>query len=517
MNLKFCRASRGVMLTRVITSALYGVQALPVEVEVHARVNSKFSRFTIIGLGDGAVRESRDRIQSAIRQSGFEMPKNILVNLAPAEMKKEGASFDLPIAVAILRASGQVKCNFDNISVLGELALDGSVKPIRGAIAHAISAVEQGMDSVVVPAANWREVRQLKAVESVGVCALSELVAWIKGEYSPEYSSWISKEPGSEKKLSLSQVWGQEIAKRAMRVAAAGGHNLLMIGPPGCGKSMLAERFSTLLPKLSDQELLQVLKVHSIAGADLTPILDGQRPFRSPHHSISDAGLVGGGSIPRPGEISLANQGVLFLDELPEFRRSALEALRAPLENGRVEIVRSKASYSFPARFQLLAAMNPCPCGRLGSRAGECLCSQASIQSYLRKLSGPIMDRIDLHVALEPVPVKAMIHTEFRDGSKQQDLEVIAAARERQLKRAGKLNSGLQTNQLGEKLRIADNAVKLLEKSAQKTGLSARAFTRVLKIATTIADLRFGDSVRQADVAEALSYRSLDLINRYIQ
>lgn len=501
------------MLAKVQTCALVGVDALPVQVEVRAGSAQK-EKFTVIGLGDIAVREARDRVGSSLKHAGHFLPDVVLVNLAPAEVRKEGSSFDLPIAIAILVASGQLGSGaLDKVSLHGELSLDGSVRPVRGMVALAIEALRHGARLLVVPAANAAEARLIQGLEIVPVSSLSEVVAFLKGEWQPDDQGSMELPAASRPPPhgALSDVWGQERAKRAMLIAAAGGHNLLMIGPPGCGKSMLAERFRSLLPRLRDEEVLEAVKLHSIAGLPVQGLLQGLRPFRNPHHTTSDAGLVGGGAVPGPGEISLAHGGVLFLDEFPEFRRSVLETLRGPLESGMVSVSRAKARVTFPARFLLIAAMNPCPCGKLGS-AQRCLCSPYAIQAYLRKLSQPILDRIDLHVELEAVPF-TLLGREQAPGAgeaQQQWRQQVLVAHEQQFARQGRRNSDLESSEVIRQVRLPGEAVRLLESAATRFGFSARTYVRLLRVARTIADLAGEEHPRAAHIAEAISFRSLE-------
>lgn len=503
------------MLVRIITSAITGIDAIPIDVEVRIRKQSKPS-FNIIGLGDNAVREARDRVISAIKFVGFSVPDGILVNLAPAEVKKEGASFDLPIAVGILAGSGQINADHDFRAFHGELALDGRIKPIRGTVALTIEAVRCKMEEIVVPLANRSEAALIPGIRVVGVESLSELASYLNGEIVPDSDDQsIPLHPRPSRRLS--EVWGQEIAKRALMVAAAGGHNLLMIGPPGCGKSMLAERFPSILPPLSTSERLETVKVHSIAGYGLNGLLAGERPFRNPHHVISEAGLIGGGSQPRPGEISLAHNGVLFLDEFPEYRRSVIEALRGPIENGFVLVSRAKSSQRFPASFQLLAAMNPCPCGRLGGRTQKCKCSQVAISKYLQKLSQPILDRIDIHVELEAVPFSVIsgVDKENVDNSEYRWRQSVLQAREKQMTRSGHTNNLLTLSALKRFINISSSSRKLLEESTRKFGISARGFVRILRVALTIADLDGDSQVADHHISEALSYRCLERLEKF--
>lgn len=506
------------MLARVWSCALQGVEGVAVDVEVE--VGPGRPKFSIIGLGDGAIREARERITAAIRHSGFDLPAQILVNLAPAELKKEGGAFDLPMALAILCASNQLPHTaVRRRAFFGELALDGTIKPVRGLLALCADAATRGVSTVVVPSANVEEALLVEQLEVAAGASLREVVALLRSDPLPVRRRTPLAAPKRDLP-QLSEVWGQEAAKRALIVSAAGEHNLLMVGPPGCGKSMLAQRLPALLPPLSPPERLEVIRVHSAAGQRITPLLAGERPFRSPHHVVSDVGLVGGGLVPKPGEISLAHRGVLFLDEFPEFRRSALEALRGPLEDGKVTVTRARGHTTFPAQFQLVAAMNPCPCGRLGSSAGACSCSRPAILSYLAKLSGPILDRIDLHVDLDAIPLEvlqsrlATHESTIDDGSLAAS---IARARAVQLKRQGTLNARLRGHQLRAVVNPEPGAMQLIERAAHQGRMSARGVVKVLRVARTIADLEGSDPVRRAHLAEALGFRSLERIRRLVE
>jgi len=502
------------MLARVKTSTIFGTEAVPVEVEV--RVKRGTSHFTIIGLGDGAVKEARDRVTAAIKSSGFMLPEQILINLAPAELKKEGSAFDLAIAVAVLAGSGQVMNELmPSMKFHGELALDGRVKPVRGIIAHAIEALESGAQELVVPSENVSEAALISGLDIIGVSSLLELIDYLRDGVLPEHNPKPYATVQCVATNAFDDVCGQDFAKRALTIAAVGGHNLLMIGPPGCGKSMLAGRFPALLPPLSKPEALEVAKVYSISGLSVMKALAGERPYRSPHHVVTEVGLVGGGSCPRPGEISLAHNGVLFLDEFPEYRRAALEALRAPLENGVVQVTRAKGRACFPADFQLVAAMNPCPCGRLGMKGAQCLCSRSVIQSYLRKLSQPILDRIDLHVELEAVPITALTTKANKRVSEQNLSTQVQEARKRQMERCGQLNCRLDVEQLTVNNIIKQEALQLLEKASTQAGLSARGYVKVLRIARSIADLEGEERISSAHAAEALGFRCLERIEKY--
>ena len=503
------------MFATAQTSCIVGLDAVPVEVEV--RVQEGLERFSILGLGGAAVRESRERILSAVRGAGFDPPQNILVNLAPAEVRKDTASFDLPIALAIVCACGGLpQAALEGVSVCGELSLLGDVKRTVGVAAHALAAMERKDRAVIVPIPNAHEASMVRGVRIVAVSSLAQAVRILGGREDPETIA-VPEAVCVPTLKSLDDVLGQVVAKRALAITAAGGHNLLMIGPPGCGKSMLAERLATLLPPLSPEERLEVLRIHSIAGQATDDLLAGVRPVRTPHYVVSDAGLIGGGAGPRPGEVSLAHRGVLFLDEFPEFRRSAVEALRSPLETGWVQISRAKASVTFPARFQLIAAMNPCPCGRFGSHVGTCRCSHHAVRDYLAKLSQPILDRIDLHVELEAVSVEDLVWAKPSSSASSEGLVAsVLVARRRQLERQRVLNSELSEGVLRSSTQITDGARALLTEAVRRIGISARGYTRVLRVAVTIADLAEQDVVTEEIVAEAVSYRSLDRLSNIV-
>jgi len=497
------------------TSCIVALDAVPVEVEVRLRDGEQ--RFTILGLGGAAVRESRDRILAALQGAGFDPPNQILVNLAPAEIRKESSVFDLPIAVAIAAALGGVPQEaLRELSICGELSLLGEVKPITGAAAHALAAARRGLRAVIVPRHNGSEASMVEGVKVIAVETLSHTLRVLQGREPPSIEKWSACEARPSLK-SLDDVFGQIAAKRALTIAAAGGHNLLMIGPPGCGKSMLAERLTSILPSLESDHLLEVLRIHSIAGQATEGLLAGVRPFRTPHYVVSDAGLIGGGAGPRPGEVSLAHRGVLFLDEFPEFRRSAVEALRSPMETGWVQVARAKASINFPARFQLIAAMNPCPCGRLGSYVGLCRCSHSAVRDYLAKLSQPILDRIDLHVELEAVKVDDLMWSEPITPHRASNVRaVVMECQQRQLSRQGVLNSDVSDGSLRAGIAITDGARTLLGEAIKKMGISARGYTRIVRTARTIADLAYSDTVSEEAIAEAISYRSLDRLTNIV-
>ena len=492
-----------------------GISAHTVDVEVETEAEGK-AAYIIIGMGDIAVRESRDRVVSALRNSGFYVPARILVNLAPAELKKEGATFDVAIAVGILASSGALRrTDLEGVTFHGELSLNGAIKPVKGMVAHAIEALQRGAEEIIVPRENLSEAALISGIAARGVASIAELVAYLEGELLLPDSAPLP-DNRAKRRMSLGEVRGQRAAKRALTIAAAGGHNLLMVGPPGCGKSMLAERFPCLLPDLSRVEMLDAVKIHSVAGLSVERLLQGERPFRSPHHLISEAGLLGGSSVPRPGEVSLAHHGVLFLDELPEFRRGALEGLRQPLEAGRLLVSRAKGSFEFPAAFQLLAAMNSCPCGRLGVKGASCICTRAAVYAYLKKISLPILDRIDLHVDVDAVSPDELQQPAEKGAESDASLrDTVVDARERALDRAHTLNARLQPKQVESFIKPSAEAVDLLRRTLEIRPMSARGYFRVLKVARTIADLERHDRVERSDISEALGYRSLERIEEY--
>jgi magnesium chelatase family protein len=506
------------MLSKVLSCATYGIEAYIVEVEAH--VEKQIPGFIIVGLPDSAVKESRERVIAAIKNTGIDFPsKKITINLAPADIKKEGSAFDLPIAIGILSAINLIPNDkLDDSILLGELSLDGTLKHIKGGLPIALEAKNKGIKKILLPIESANEAAIVDGIDVYAFENLSQVIAYLNQE-TPKSKIFVDKSEMfsviNRYNLDFADVKGQENVKRALEVAAAGAHNIIMIGPPGSGKTMLAKRIPTILPPMTFDEALETTKIHSIAGIiPKDKAIICERPFRNPHHTVSDAALVGGGSFPKPGEVSFAHHGVLFLDELPEFKKNVLEVLRQPLEDFKVTVSRSKMSLDFPANFMLAAAMNPCPCGFYTDPTKECTCTSVQIQKYMSKISGPLLDRIDIHIEVPAVKFKELASKNLSERSEQIRDRVIAAREIQQKRFSGRKNifsnADMGSKEIKEFCVIDSKGEDLLKMAMTKLGLSARAYDRILKVSRTIADLEKSHNILNHHLSEAIQYRSLD-------